>query len=119
MKQALKKLMASGEEQQEAKDSSQNNDHEDLTNLTESYDVPTHPTVGAEVQSDGSIIMDLSIPVGGIPLMFTFHFSVLERKQIDVLESSVNDAKDDDLSAYERSFSSKFVDPMDYPAYIS
>lgn len=58
-------------------------------------DVPTHPTVSAQIQNDGSIVLDLNIPVGGIPLMFTFHFLALERNHIDVLESSLNDARDE------------------------
>eukprot|EP01033_Poteriospumella_lacustris_P012572 gene12571-8992_t len=71
--------MTSAEEQQEV----------------ENHDVPMHPTVSALIQNDGSVVIDLNIPVGGIPLMFTFHFLALERKHIDVLESSLNDARDE------------------------
>lgn len=93
MKQALSR-MTSVANQQEAK-GSLCDEQEDVESLQGLHDTPTHPTVCAQIQNDGSIVIDLNIPVGGIPLMFTFHFSSLERKHIDVLESSLNDAKDE------------------------
>lgn len=93
MKRALNR-MTSTEEQQGTK-GSLSDDEDDDSRLEEMYDTPKHPTVSAQIQNDGSVVIDLNIPVGGIPLMFTFHFLALERKHIDVLESSLNDAKDE------------------------